>query len=39
MRLTKVSEFQLSSVTDEQVLWFQVTMKDVPLVDVGQASQ
>lgn len=37
--LTKVSEFELSSVADEQVLWFQVTVKDVPLVDVGQASQ
>lgn len=37
--LTKVSEFQLSSVADEQVLWFQVAVKDVPLVDVGQASQ
>lgn len=37
--LTKVSEFELSSVADEQVLWFQVAVKDVPLVDVGQASQ
>lgn len=37
--LTKVSKFELSSVADEQVLWFQVTVKDVPLVDVGQASQ
>lgn len=37
--LTKVSEFELSSVADEQVLRFQVAVKDVPLVDVGQASQ
>lgn len=37
--LTEVSEFELSSVADEQVLWFQVAVKDVPLVDVGQASQ
>ena len=37
--LTKVCEFELSSVADEQVLWFQVTVKDVPLVDVGQTSE
>lgn len=37
--LTEVSELELSSVADEQVLWFQVAVKDVPLVDVGQASQ
>lgn len=37
--LTEVSEFELSSVADEQVLWLQVAVKDVPLVDVGQASQ
>lgn len=39
MSLTKVSKFEFSGVTDEQVLWFQVAVKDVPLVDVGQASQ
>lgn len=37
--LTKVGEFQLSSVANEEVLGFQVTVKNVPLVDVGQTSQ
>lgn len=37
--LTEVSEFELSSVADEQVLWFQVTVKDVPLMDVRQPSE
>ena len=37
--LTKVSKFELSSVADEEVLWFQVSVKNVPLVDIGQASQ
>lgn len=37
--LTKISQFELSGVTDEKVLWFQVTMEDVPLMDVRQASQ
>lgn len=37
--LTKVGKFELSGVADEQVLWFQVAVQDVPLVDVGQASQ
>lgn len=37
--LTKVGEFQLSSVANEEVLGFQVAVKNVPLVDVGQTSQ
>lgn len=37
--LTEVSKFELSGVADEQVLWFQVAVKDVSLVNVGQPSQ
>lgn len=38
-QLTKVSQLELSSVADQQVLRLQVAVQDVPLVDVGQASQ
>lgn len=37
--LTEVSKFELPGVADEQVLWLQVAVKDVPLVDVGQTPQ
>lgn len=37
--LTKVSKFELSGVTNEEVLGFQVAVKNVPLVDVWQTSQ
>lgn len=38
-QLTKVSQFELSQVTDENVLRFQVPVKNVLVVDVRQAPQ
>jgi hypothetical protein len=38
-RLTKISQFELSQVTDEQVLRFQIPVKNVLVVDVCQAPQ
>lgn len=37
--LTKVGQFELACVADEQVLWFQVPVKDVALMDVRQTPQ
>lgn len=36
---TEVGQFEFSSVRDEQVLRLEVTVQDIPLVDVGQTSQ
>lgn len=36
---TKVSQFKLSSVVDEQILGLQVSVENLPSVTVRQASQ
>lgn len=36
---TKVSQFKLSSVVDEQILGLQVSVENLPPVTVRQASQ
>jgi len=36
---TKVSQFEFSSVIDEQILGLQVSVENFPPVTVGQASQ
>lgn len=36
---TKVSQFEFSSVIDEQILRLQVSVQNFPSVTVGQASQ
>lgn len=38
-RLTKISQFELSQVTEEQVLRFQVPVENTLVVDVCQAPQ
>lgn len=39
MDLTKVGQFEFSSVVDEQILGLQVSVENFPPVTVGQASQ
>ncbi|MEQ2173416.1 hypothetical protein GOODEAATRI_031952, partial [Goodea atripinnis] len=36
--LTKICQFELPSIIDQQVLGFQVSMENFPLVTVGQTS-
>ena len=37
--LTKVSQFELSLVVNEEVLWLEVSVQNLSLVTVGQTSQ
>jgi hypothetical protein len=36
---TKVSQFQFSSIVDEEILWFEVSVKNPTLVTVLQPTQ
>lgn len=36
---TKISQFQFTTLTDQQVLRFEVSVQDEALMDVGQTSQ
>lgn len=39
LALTKVSQLQLPPLTNEQVLWFQISVQDLAAVAVGKAPE